>query len=377
MRKKVQVINSTRDGVPEIKLYGDIGEYDAENIAYALSSFEGDRVRICINSFGGYVKDAFTILAAMNAYMATGGIIETVNEGRADSCAGWIFSAGTRGQRKILQFAGMFFHAPLFEDGAKITDLPEGDESRTMLEDYFDKLINIFVSATGKAYKVIKTIMEVETELDADEAVKQGFADTKLMVDNVPRVKNSVSRKEFCNIVNSLEYVIKTPETGHKSIQNMKRIATLLNLNPEASEEAIRAQIEAITNKATEAKAENQRLTQALAIETAAKETAETALAELQSSEVVNYVNTLIKEDATKESQKEFLVNMGKSNFVAFKATFPVAQVVNGVDLNKGIDPSGGDKKTFAQMSHTEREQLKVTNKAEYLTLLSAYEKGE
>jgi len=376
MRKKVQIINSSRDGVPEIKLYGDIGQYDAENIAYSLTSYDGERVRICINSFGGYVKDAFTILAAMNAYMATGGIIETVNEGRADSCAGWIFSAGTRGQRKILQFAGMFFHAPLFEDGAKITDLPEGDENRTMLEDYFDKLINIFVSATGKAYKAIKSIMEVETELNADEAVKQGFADTKLMVDNVPRVKNSVSRKEFCNIVNSLEYVI-TPETGHKSIQNMKRIATLLNLNPEASEEAIRAQIEAITNKATEAKAETQRLMQALAIETAAKESAETALAELQSSEVVNYVDTLIKEDATKENQREFLVNMGKSNFEAFKATFPVAQVVNGVDLNKGIDPSGSDKKTFAQMSLTEREQLKVTNRAEYLTLLAAYEKGE
>lgn len=384
MKKKLKILNSALDGVAEISIFGDIDTYDGNYFAELISSYSGEKLRITINSYGGNVTGAFNVISAMTMYMANGGIIETVNAGRADSCAGWIFAAGSRGYRKVLQFAAMFFHAPLFEDGTKIEDLPEGSEERNILEDCLDKIAGIFVSTTGRSEDEIKALMNSETELNADQAITEGFADEKLLVDNVPVIKNSVTSKEFCNIVNSLEYKIINKPTGPIKRKNMKGICKVLNLNSEASEGAVQSEIESVLNARKDAEAQNKVLTQKLAVANTAKEAAEDKLEKLEGAEVLNYVDAVIKADPTKEAQRSFLTNMAKNDFEGFKAVMPVVEnKAGGVDINKVINQSangGGDpnpEKKFEEYTPSERETMRVSNHAKYSELLTAYEKGE
>ena len=165
---KAKITNNRLDGFSEIKIIGDIGAYDGSYLAGQIDNLTdrgsypdaSKNLRIRINSFGGDVRSGFSIVSAMQRFMDAGGVIETVNEGCADSSAGWIAACGTRGRRRVMQFASGFLHAPEFADGRKISELLEGTPEHAVLKDHLDKLVNIFVSATDKPYTRIKELME-------------------------------------------------------------------------------------------------------------------------------------------------------------------------------------------------------------------------
>lgn len=395
--KKVDFVNSRLDGIPEISLRGDIGGYDGEWIANRIASAQNEdgtpakHVRIVVNSYGGNVNSGLTIITAMQLFKDNGGIVETLNEGCADSTAGWVFSAGTKGYRKVMQFATEFTHPPMFEDGRTLTDVAQGSPEHEALNEAFDKIINIFVPITGRSYAEVRNMMMAEEDLNADKAINLGFADVKINVSNAPKLKNGISKQEICNTTANLEYEIieettniNSPRKDKNSNRDMKKVATMLNLNTEASEGAIEAEVKKIVDKNTDLKGEIQDLSTKLDQQTAEVVRLKQEIEEAKTAEIENYVDSVIKADKTKEDQRDNLINMAKvGGLEAFKAAVPVAGVVNGAQIGDGIEEEGNESKDeklktdaekFKNMSQVEKTKMMNENRKEFTNLAAAYD---
>lgn len=390
--------NARIDNVPEINLRGDIGSYDGNWIATQIkNAYNNDyeaakKIRININSFGGSVMAGLTIITAMQLFKDAGGVIETVNECCADSTAGWIFAAGSKGNRKIMQFSSIYTHPPMFEDGRTISDLPEGSPDRQVLEDNFNKIINIFVPITGLSYNEVREMMIKETDLDADTAISNGLADKKILVKNSPTLKNSLTRPEIVNITSGLVFDIKEETKPSEGINNkrehMKKLAGLLNLNAEASDESLFAEMQKIIN--AKKKADSDLVAKQADFDRVNGElgTLKNQLQAQKDKNVLDYVAEVIKADGTKKDQKENLVNMAKSvGLDAFKEIMPIKKADGSAVIDKGIvedPPAGSDAEAeaiklgqeFKNMSLAKRNELKQSDAAKYATLMNAYDKN-
>ena len=388
-KKQPNLVNSRLDNVPEIKIKGDIGRYDgtwiSEQINRAYNPESGKpakKIRIIINSFGGYIDEAFEIISAMQLFMNAGGIIETVNVGVADSAAGWIASNGSRGYRKVMQFASGFFHPPILEDGTRISDLPEGDPTREAMQNTFDKLIDIFTGNTGRTKSSIVSIMEAETDMNADQLVKNGFADEKVVVDNAPKLKNTLSRVEIFNTTESLNFEINKPNAAnHLNSNNMKNLANLLNLNPEASTDAVSGEVKKLLNAKQKAESDLAAVNAKFDQIKAERDSLKGKLDTLENKQIEEYVDEVIKNDASKKDQRDSLVNMAKNDFETFKNIVPLKKaIVNGAKIDDGINEQGQDAelaqaKEFMNMSHEKRTELKNSDYDKFKTLAAAYDK--
>jgi ATP-dependent protease ClpP protease subunit len=380
---KPNIVNNSKDGFTEIKLSGDIGRFDAYYISEQINKCETKKIRMSINSFGGNVLDAFEIVSAMVNFMNAGGIIETINCGRADSCAGWISACGSRGYRKVMQFAGGFFHAPMFEDGTTLDMLSESDPKKALLNEYFDRLINIFVNATGRTYNAVKTIMSNNTDMDSKQLVKEGFADEVLNVDNIPKLKNELSREQIVNFYDAAQYNVITNNSNSNQINsnsnsNMKKIASLLNLNPEASESAIEGEISKALSELKDLKNTASAKEAEIVTLKAEKSALQSEVANLKDAEVIAFVESLEIKD---ENEKAGALRLAKVDFTAFK-NLNVVKNKKGAIIDKDIEPSGDaveaektDAKTFKNMSLADRSKLKNDNYSQYSKLAAAYDK--
>lgn len=400
--QKIKIVNNRLDQVPEISLVGNIGTFDAEYISYQINNLprpgteidpEPARLlRMNINSFGGSVMQAFSIVTAMQNFMNSGGEIETVNAGRADSAASWIFAMGTRGRRKIMQFAGIFVHPPVLEDGTEIKDLPEGDDRRKEMENVYEKLIGIVVATTGRNASSVRRLMDNNTDMDSARAIREGFADEDIKVNNAPRVRNNVNRSTLVDIYNSVEYeIIDDKKTHTKLSQNkfrMSVLAGLLNLNAEASEDAIRQEIEKVLNQNKSLQSDLTNAKSELEKVKGERDQLKEEVGKVKDAEIVNYVDQLIKQDAGKKDQRDNLINMAKTGGLeAFKTLVPLkspgGEVKNGADISDGIeeDENGksGDQlkvnaEKFKNMTLDERLALQKKNYAEFRNMSEAYD---
>lgn len=386
---KLRFLKNATSDVPQMRLIGEFDKYDASEICRAFRDAKEQgykRVRMIFNCYGGYINAAYTILTEMNMFMSEGGVIETLNAGRADSAAGWLFSAGTRGERKIMSYAGMTLHPPMFPDGKSLEDFAEGSEERNLIVNELDKLVNIFAQITSLAKNTIKNMMIVTTSLDADDAVKNKFADKKEEVNNFPKIKNSITSKEFINLVENIEIENNEKKNLHINTNNeMSKVNELLNLTPEASdsskEKAITQLIadrDGLQNKLGEKDKAYQEL-----------ETKHNALKnEIQDqkdAKAVEYVDSLIEKDKRLEDKKDSLVNMAKLDLDAFKVLNPlVNKTEGGADIDKDIE-EGDDQKTkkekleadakeFQNMSLEAKEELKSSDYSKFTRLANAYD---
>lgn len=159
----------------EVLLYGEIGGdfgISAKEFREQLQAVgEVETIRCGINSPGGIVFEALAIYQALRTHPAK--VIISI-DGAALSAAGIIAMAGD--EIEIAENGFLMLHMPF--------DLAAGDaeELRKMadlLDKVCDQIVSIFAQRTGQQPEAIRKMMEVETWLDADEAIKMGFADRK------------------------------------------------------------------------------------------------------------------------------------------------------------------------------------------------------
>lgn len=229
---------------PIFKIFDQIGRdeehpevafVDGNEFATELLYIDGlgkKRIQVWINSEGGLVKDGYSIISAI---LNTKTKVDTLVVGIAYSIAGVIALMG----RKVeaMDYASLMFHNPYNSDGTE-------DKG---LETIRQSLITAVSSRRGIPAEQVEKIMQATTFYTAENAVKDGIIDAI-------RTSNEKNQPRMTETKDIYEYGKKifNKLTNFNNNSEMKAIAKALNLNPEASEEAILAVVNKIKNEADE-----------------------------------------------------------------------------------------------------------------------------
>jgi len=160
----------------EIWIYEEIGEdwftgggITAKNFQKELAGIKAGQIDLHINSPGGLVFDGITIYNLLKQHPAN---VTTYIDGLAASIASVIALAGD----KVVMAENALFmvHQPFGMVAGNATDM----------RDFADKLDKVggaisqtYLSKTGKTDEEIKTLLDAETWMTADEALEMGFID--------------------------------------------------------------------------------------------------------------------------------------------------------------------------------------------------------
>jgi ATP-dependent protease ClpP protease subunit len=363
------------DGKFEMVLHGIIGlDIDGPAVAReiaALNEFAGaTEIVERINSIGGSVVQGFSIVSANLQSKAK---IITVCEGVCDSIASLILASGD--ERKVIEFGSGLIHN-IMKGETSLNDMPEGKdkEEATALN---NSIKNVLLNKTNIAESELSGLMDEGTRFTADELVDRGFADEKILIGkgkDKPALMENASREQWMNICK--EFSADKGQNINKNHKQMKTVLTFLNLNAEASEEAVLSAIKDMQNKAKNADTLQQ------TVNTLTAENRELKKAKAE-QEVDGYINKGMFD----VSKKEELVNMCMEQPEAFKAlSMMKPEYVNiSETLKGGKKPKGGrageptEKELadeFVNMQQNDPaalEELERTDKAKFENMLNAY----
>lgn len=207
----------------------DGGQFQKELLA--LDGMDKKRIQVWINSPGGSVMDGYNIYSAI---LKSKTKVDTYCIGMAASIAGVIFQAGR--DRIMSDYGFLMYHNPSGSTDGKVISMMK-DSIATM------------TARSGKDESDILKMMNKETFINASEALEYGLCD-KIEASNEHNKKRMSATstnayfKEANLVLNSI-LNIKT-----EKIMTMIKVTNKLGLNPDANEDSIVAQVEAIQNKA-------------------------------------------------------------------------------------------------------------------------------
>jgi len=166
---------ATRGRPPEVLLYDEIGAWgvnatDFMEALRALGDLEGKDADLRINSPGG---DCFTGNAIFNMCKATGAKWTVHIDGVAASMASLVATVGAK--VNIAANAFIMIHNPAAWMGGEAADLRR---TARLLDSIRDGMLEAYVAKSGMTTEEIGEMMDAETWMDAEDAVKFGFADT-------------------------------------------------------------------------------------------------------------------------------------------------------------------------------------------------------
>lgn len=167
-----------------------------------LKEYEGKDITVWIDSYGG---DVFAAAGIYNALKEHKGKVTTKIDGKAMSAASVIAMAGD--EILMSPVAIMMIHNPLTSASG---DMREMRKTADILDTVKETIVNAYVNKTGQSREKISSMMDDETWMSANVAVKEGFADSVLYEDKPVEVSNI---KDFAYnrlaIVNSTNEAIK------------------------------------------------------------------------------------------------------------------------------------------------------------------------
>jgi ATP-dependent Clp endopeptidase proteolytic subunit ClpP len=230
------------DDIPVLQIYDVIGETRDENgtlsgisgkeFADYLSSIENKGkkgIEVHINSLGGSIVDGMTIYSAIKSCSIP---VDTVCVGIAVSMAGVILQAGRT--RKMVPWGQVMLHNPSGGDSKELDTLKE-------------TLIKMLCPRTGISEKEMSNLMDETSWLNAEASLKNKLIDeiADITTDaNLPKITEKTTPqaayKKLLEVVNSIH--------TNKS-QNMKGLASLLELPETASEKEFIKAIKALKNE--------------------------------------------------------------------------------------------------------------------------------
>lgn len=166
-----------------------------------LNQFKGKDITVWIDSYGGSV---FAAAGIYNALKEHNGKITVKIDGKAMSAASVIAMAGD--EILMSPVAVMMIHNPLTYAYGNMHDLRKVAD---VLDTVKESIVNAYVTKTGRSRNKISQMMDDETWMSANVAVKEKFADGVLYQEN--DTVNDVQNFSFNRlaIVNSANQSIK------------------------------------------------------------------------------------------------------------------------------------------------------------------------
>ena len=182
------VIVKTRDGERGYDIYsrlledriifidGEINQTTASVVVAELIHLANEDgaadIKMYINSPGGSVYDGLAIYDTMN-YVSPD--VQTYGIGLQASMGAFLLSSGAKGKRHLLPSSRVMIHQPSSGTQGKVTDQEISLREAVELK---EKLSEIMAKNTGQKLTKVKTDMERDFWMSADDAVKYGVADS-------------------------------------------------------------------------------------------------------------------------------------------------------------------------------------------------------
>ena len=158
-----------------IMLDGEVTQHTASLICAQLLFLESENpdraISLYINSPGGSVTAGMAIYDTMQ-YIKP--VIHTIVMGQAASMGSLLATAGEPGHRFILPNARHMIHQPLGGASGQATDVEI--QARELLR-WKDVLTNIYVKHTGRSFDELRSDMERDNFMTAEQSVAYGLAD--------------------------------------------------------------------------------------------------------------------------------------------------------------------------------------------------------
>lgn len=158
-----------------VMLDGEVTSHSASLVVAQLLFLEADdpekAINFYINSPGGSVTAGMSIYDTMRFIKCP---VHTIVMGQAASMGSLLAAAGEKGKRYILPNARHMIHQPLGGASGQATDVEI--QARELLR-WKDVLTDIYVTHTGKSRDQLRSDMERDRFMTADEAVAYGLAD--------------------------------------------------------------------------------------------------------------------------------------------------------------------------------------------------------
>ena len=334
-----------------ILLYGEIGsEINGSVFANEMQYLQDEckKIKVRINSIGGNVIDGYSIMSAiLNSKVST----DTYIDGLAASIAGVIAMCGEK--------------VYMSDYGTLMMHNPSGGSDQAVLNLVKGTLVTVFEKRTSLQVDVIDRMMEVETWMNASQAMEKGMIDEIVSSGKKVNISKSESLKNMVLIYNK----IINPK-------KMNLITNKLGLSEDATEENAVESIEALQNKNAELLAEVEAGKVAIAEMVAEKQAIEDAknlaIAEALDAKVEEMVNTFITSGVAKEEEKESLLKLAKVDFEGVKNMLSkvttVKAAVKLIDLKNIAVKNGSEDRSSWTIRDWEKKDekglLKIKNES-------------
>ena len=169
-----QLINVSEDSAT-LYIYGDItsikwfeNDVCVYDLAKEIGELNGKALTVRINSYGGEVAEGLAIYNLLKSYA---GEVTTICDGFACSAASVVFMAGAK--RIMPRSSLVRIHNAWTRAIGDADDLRKAADD---LEKITQPSVDIYTSVSNLDADEIKSMMDAETWIDADEALDYGFA---------------------------------------------------------------------------------------------------------------------------------------------------------------------------------------------------------
>ncbi|WEV36221.1 head maturation protease, ClpP-related [Lactobacillus sp. ESL0677] len=189
----------------------------------SLNEADGDDVTLNISSLGGDVFTASEIYTMLNQYS---GKVTGVIQGIAASAASFIPMVCD----KIVMSptALMMIHRSWTVAEGNTNDLNHRSQVSAKVD---ESIAAAYQNKTGKSQDEILQMMDEETWMTAEDAVKQGFADEVMEVQRVPQISDSLSTLPSKNGINKFKHMLKSTDDNIHSALFMQKLDILKGTN--------------------------------------------------------------------------------------------------------------------------------------------------
>lgn len=188
-----------------------------------LSQYAGKDITVWIDSYGG---DVFAAAGIYNALMEHGGNVTVKIDGKAMSAASVIAMAGKTIQMSPV--AVMMIHDPLTVAQGYASDLRKAAD---VLDTVKESIMNAYILKTGKPRALISQMMDDESYMDANTAIKNGFADSMLYADKATQsevINFAFNRHAIMNCANnSMKRLMELEQPPQNTVETEKSKAIL------------------------------------------------------------------------------------------------------------------------------------------------------
>lgn len=366
-------------GFAEMFIYDEISDAKVNGSSFAyelrhLVNYEGVKlVKIKVNSVGGDVMHAQTIVSEMIDAIEKGVIIETHGQGLMASSAGVVFLTAKKENRYIKDYARLMVHGV---SPAEQKDLNEAD--KTALENFKSILVQILSNRTGKKNAFFEELFTNKKDnwFNAKEMIKNGF----VLKENVEKtdIKVDIENEKTAGVVVVFNKLKTTIENNINTNQiKMKKVIALLKLQDGVSEDVIETAVKTIQNSLKTAEETVTATQNKLEKVEADLATANIALSAQNKAAAADFVKNCVKNgQISPEKEAEVLVQ-AEANLEGFKnlmSAIPVkaANIMNQIG-KEGEEQPSTETRTFRQLEKEAPEVLNTMRKTNLKSFVNLY----